>query len=74
MRTTGAVRRRDTTGPTVRRLREEQGLTQGVLARKARIDRGYLCRIERGRQAAGRDTLVRIAGALGKSVSDLLGV
>ena len=47
------------------RLREQQGLSQGALARKARMQRVSVSRIERGVHEPSLTTLERIAKALG---------
>ena len=57
----------DTIGETIRKLRQEQGLTQDALAEKARIAASVVVNLETGkRKAGGRvDTLLRLLGALG---------
>jgi transcriptional regulator with XRE-family HTH domain len=57
---------------TIRRLREQAGLTQEVLARRAGIHRVTLGEIEAGREEPRLDTLRRLARALNVSVADLL--
>jgi transcriptional regulator with XRE-family HTH domain len=59
---------------TVRRLREGQGITREALALEAGITTGSLARLELGYGSPSWDTLGRVAGALGMSVSDLAGV
>ncbi|MFN8456927.1 MAG: helix-turn-helix transcriptional regulator [Anaerolineae bacterium] len=58
-------------GHNVRRLREEQGLTQSELALKARINRSYLGGVERGQRRICIENIAKIAQALAVS-PDLL--
>ncbi|MBE0465885.1 MAG: repressor LexA [Candidatus Desulforudis sp.] len=51
-------------GETIRRLREEFGLSQRALARKAGISSQYLSDIEVGRTSPSLKSLDKIAGAL----------
>ncbi len=59
-------------GATIQRLREQQRLSQVALARKAKIGRITLVRIEHGTQDPTVSTLERIARALGVRLRDLL--
>ena len=59
-------------GARIRERREALGLTQGELARKAKLGRVTVNRIERGSQDSTLTTLHPIARALGVSVRDLL--
>jgi transcriptional regulator with XRE-family HTH domain len=52
-------------------IREERGMSQAVLAKRARISRGYLVRLEAARQDPTRHTLERLAQALGVPVESL---
>jgi len=56
----------------LKRLREEQGITQEELAYDAGITVSALSRIERGLNGPGWTTVKRIADALGVSLSDLV--
>jgi transcriptional regulator with XRE-family HTH domain len=57
----------------IRVLREERGMTQVELARKARITQPYLTQIEQGaRKNPSLDVLKRLAHALGVPVTELL--
>lgn len=58
-------------GSTIRRLREAQHLSQAVLAKRAKIGRITLLRIEQGTQDPTLSTLERIARALRVKVRDL---
>lgn len=55
-------------GKRIRELREEVGLTQVELAKKAKVSRSMLSMIEEGNQNSSIDTLDRIAKALGKEL------
>jgi transcriptional regulator with XRE-family HTH domain len=59
----------------IRKRREEAGLSLGQLAEDADVSKSYLWRLESGSgqvRPSGK-TLYRIAGALGTTMSDLLG-
>jgi len=60
-------------GVKLKSLREAKGLSQGALARKARITREYVNRLEAGRHDPTIGTLQRLARALGVSLSELTG-
>ena len=51
--------------------REERGWTQPVLARKAGVSAGYLARLETQRHDLKLSTLLKLAKALGVSVTEL---
>jgi transcriptional regulator with XRE-family HTH domain len=59
-------------GRNIRHYRLARGLTQKQLAKKAKISRGYMNRIENGRINLYLDTLVDIARGLGVSPGDLV--
>ena len=52
-------------GIKLSKLREEQGLTAAEVAKRVGISRAQISRLENGRQGFRRDTLERIAHALG---------
>jgi transcriptional regulator with XRE-family HTH domain len=56
----------------IRRARRERLISQEGLALLTDIDRSYMGSIERGDQNIGLMHLVRIASALGMSVSELV--
>ena len=58
-------------GGAVRRLREQLGLRQGDLARKAGMSAAQLCHVEKDRNAPSTRTLQRIADALGVPLAEL---
>lgn len=51
-------------GQNVRRLREEQGMTQAQLAEKAGLNRSYLGGVERGQRRICMDNIAKLARAL----------
>lgn len=59
-------------GMRLRRLRKTRKLSQYALAKKARISREYVCKLETGRYNATVGTLQRLARALGVPVAELL--
>ena len=59
-------------GRAVRRLREEQGLSQEAFAAVAKVNRTYVGRVERGQPNISLDNIERIARALGISAAALL--
>lgn len=58
-------------GRRVRTLRERIGLSQEQLADKAGIHRTYIGGVERGERNLGLKNVIRIAKALGVSVTEL---
>ncbi|WP_460067418.1 helix-turn-helix transcriptional regulator [Streptomyces sp. YKOK-I1] len=59
-------------GRAIRTSRVQAGLTQEQVALRAGLDRAGVVRIELGQQSPTTDTLIRIAAALGVTVSDLV--
>ena len=56
----------------LKRLREVRGLSQTALAEKAGISRGYLARLEAGRQDPTLSVIERLAKALKVKLPDLV--
>jgi transcriptional regulator with XRE-family HTH domain len=56
----------------LREVRQAQGFTQDGLARAARLSRGFVLRVENGKQVPGLEALDRLAAALRVKVRDLL--
>lgn len=63
---------RVTVGRNVRRIRQEQGLTQERVAFAAELDLTYIGGIERGRRNPSLLAMARIADALKVPLTDLL--
>ena len=59
-------------GKTLRRLREEAGLSQERVAQEADLTTGYISDLERGLKAPGLSTIIRLASALAVSPADML--
>jgi len=62
-------------GARIKKRREELGLSLSRLSELADVSKGYLWSLEKGETKArpSGETLYRIAGALGVTMSDLLG-
>ena len=58
-------------GENVRRQREARHLTQEGLAERAELDRTYISDVERGVRNVSMISILRIAKALGSTVSEL---
>jgi len=61
-------------GFSIRRIREDRGLSQEKLADLAGLHRAYIGHIERGEKNIGVRNLEKIARALGVGIRDLLDV
>lgn len=59
-------------GKIVKRIREERGLSQEVLADRADLNRSYVGEVERGTAMPSLSTVTKIAKALNLSTSNLL--
>lgn len=59
-------------GRAIREARGGQGHTQEEFASLAGLDRSYMGAVERGEFNLTLETLLKVAGALGTSVSELL--
>ena len=58
----------------IRRLREQQNMTQAELAKKAKVTQGYISQLEAGtKKDIGAKIAMRLADALGVPVTELLG-
>lgn len=61
-------------GKMLKRLREGKGITQMVLAKKAKVTQSYLAKLETGAKAnPSLAAMRRIAKALGVPITTLLG-
>ena len=59
-------------GRALRRLRLKQGISQEGFALKAKINRSYMGRIERGEVNLSLDNIQKVAKGLGMSVGRLM--
>ncbi len=58
----------------IRQAREQKGLSQAELAKRAKVAQGYISDLEAGgKKNPGIDVLKRLAKALGVPVAKLLG-
>ncbi len=62
---------REKFGNRLRTLRQEKGVTQKTLAKKAEIDQTYPSKIEHGLRAASLDTIERLAEVLNVEPKEL---
>ncbi|MDL2205353.1 helix-turn-helix domain-containing protein [Eubacteriales bacterium OttesenSCG-928-N13] len=60
-------------GRNIRRIRRAQDITQMELAQSLSISQSLLCQIERGTKNATVELAIDIAGALGVSITELIG-
>lgn len=58
-------------GLVIREARQQMGMSQEELAHSAGLDRSYVGGIERGEHNVALMSLVKLANALGVTVSDL---
>ena len=56
----------------LRRLRKDSGLTQARLAEKSHVPRSVIARFETGRTELSTKNLMKIAGALGCSMEEIV--
>jgi transcriptional regulator with XRE-family HTH domain len=59
-------------GALIQRRRKDQGMRQEDVSEKSGLSRSYICDVEKGRYIPSIDTLLKIAGALGVPVTDLM--
>jgi transcriptional regulator with XRE-family HTH domain len=60
-------------GPRLRHIRQEKGFTIETLAAAARLDKGFLSRLERGTKRPSIETVLRLSAALDVPVGQLFG-
>lgn len=61
-------------GARIKKERENKGISQAELARRAHTSPGALSLIEQGKRIPGADIVVRLASALGVTADYLLGI
>jgi len=59
-------------GKIVKRIREERGISQEILADRADLNRSYVGEVERGTAMPSLSTVTKLARALNLSASNLL--
>ena len=59
-------------GYNFKRIREENGLTQGDVFRSSKIDRAYICRVESGQVNPTLENLNKLAHALAVEAWELI--
>jgi transcriptional regulator with XRE-family HTH domain len=59
-------------GAKIRKLRKAAGMSQAGLAKRARLTRVYVTRLEAGRQDPSLSTINALARALGVTVAELI--
>jgi len=59
-------------GRNIKETRKDKGLSQENLALEAEVDRAYVGRVERGERNVTILSLIKISGALGVSLSQLV--
>lgn len=59
-------------GKIVKRIREERGISQEILAHRADLNRSYVGEVERGTAMPSLYTVTKLAKALNLSASNLL--
>lgn len=57
-------------GESIRRLRQDKGLSQGEMQKRTGILRSYLSRVENGHTVPSLATLQRLASAMGLTLAD----
>ncbi|WP_164867893.1 helix-turn-helix domain-containing protein [Rhodovarius crocodyli] len=60
-------------GARLRALRQAAGMTLDTLAEAAKLDKGYLSRVERGQKSPSIATVLRLSEALSVPVGELFG-
>jgi transcriptional regulator with XRE-family HTH domain len=59
-------------GENIKRIRAQQGMSQGDLCRALALDRAYISNVENGKKNPTLSTITNIAEALSVSVGELL--
>ena len=57
-------------GESIRKIRQEKGLSQGEMQKRTGILRSYLSRVENGHTVPSLATLQRLASAMGVALAD----
>lgn len=59
-------------GGNLKRLRTKKGLSQGEIARRLGVDKGFVCNVENGKTNPTLVTITKLAKAIDVSASELL--
>jgi len=62
----------DNIGLLIKKARKAKGFTQKTVGELADVQRGYICRLEKGRHLPSLTMLIRLAGVLDVTASLLL--
>jgi transcriptional regulator with XRE-family HTH domain len=65
------MNRRETQGQRMRRMRDERGIKQGHISKVANITQAHLSRIENDESGVTKNTMRKIAEAMGVAFDDL---
>jgi transcriptional regulator with XRE-family HTH domain len=65
------LNRKETQGQRIRRMRDERGIKQGYISKTADITQAHLSRIENDESGVTKNTLRKIADAMGIPFDDL---
>lgn len=58
-------------GRNMKRIRTTKGISQGDIARKLKVHKGYISNIENGKVNPTLATIAKISKAIGVSISEL---
>lgn len=59
-------------GENIRRIRTSKGISQGEIARRLEVDKGFVSNIENGKTNPTLATIAKLAKALNVSVGELM--
>ena len=59
-------------GSNLKRIRTEKGISQGDIGRELKVSRGFISTIENGKTNPTLSTIIKLAKALGVSITELL--
>lgn len=59
-------------GENLKRIRTEKGISQGEIARRLEVDKGFVSNIENGKTNPTLATIAKLAKAVGVSVGELM--
>ena len=59
-------------GERLKRIRTKKGISQGEIARRLEVDKGFVSNIENGKANPTLSTIAKLAKSLGVSVGELM--